>query len=391
MENKKKLALRFTVIFIAIMLFFTFFSKTIIYIQTPQVRAELPTQGKIEYHQTFYNGKPVFAQTSPVYLGIKSEPILAELYVAVGDKVKKGDHLYKIHLQDNHKKELALKVKAAKAALEAFLIKFDARRIELENKAAELAIRYDSAWDEREIGAILRSMDQIDSELAYMKKTEAMDGSSKQELEGELELLKEELTVIDRVTENKMVIDAKQDGFITQIFPRVGEKLSGDSPVMAISPVNTTDMAEFEVGEAPLLSKGDSVQIKLQTKNKTEEIEAQVILAGENTVKVQAVKEFAITASFAEDTMELWATMEGEYREWIIPTSALISENVAYVIEEREGFWGKELYAKKVELETGESDGKKTALIRGISRGEKVITGWDRELKDGCRVATALE
>lgn len=83
--------------------------------------------------------------------------------------------------------------------------------------------------------------------------------------------------------------------------------------------------------------------------------------------------------------------IRGDYCDILVPNSAFKTPEELYVLRSRQGFWGQEYYMVLQKVSPGESNEYYTHVINGLSRSDMVITGWDRELKDGITVTLPIE
>ena len=96
-------------------------------------------------------------------------------------------------------------------------------------------------------------------------------------------------------------------------------------------------------------------------------------------------------SSFPKGAISMEILLESVSSQLTLPNSAFIQPDQVYVLEEVDGFWGKELYARRRYVQIGISSMGQTAIERGISSDDYVIIGWDRSVEDGQRVMLPLE
>ena len=84
-------------------------------------------------------------------------------------------------------------------------------------------------------------------------------------------------------------------------------------------------------------------------------------------------------------SVELYAMSDGN--TYIVPLKALQGDSV-FILEETEGYFGKEYVARQVTVETGKDNGSEVQILSGLKQGDKVITDvlGGRALYDGEKV-----
>ena len=406
--NKKRISGKLAVIFIGIMLFFTLFSRTIYYIMTPKVTCDTAESGYIK--ETFSN------YTEEFYMAFDSQeeimipysldnPLeIRSINVKEGDTVATGDELivFDIKPLEESIADLRIQLGGSEVQLKEFNKNYMEKMRQLEKSVEDYKSQIAMIDFEIEAGIATYSeamkkktdlgynLETAENELKYIKATGILNGQTADFYQDKLKSLKDEINSITSLINDYSKVISNVNGTISNVNYGQYDKYLGVKPLITIIPENAASSIVLKTNKDAVRLLDEGVVCKILADGsvlETESLEARV--SGE---------EYHIYADFKDSTINIENIdgfsiefeIKSEFCNFIIPNSAFYSPGKVFVFEETDGFWGKEYYVKSREVEIGKYNSVESQILDGIDRRSLVVTGWDRELKDGQRVMLPL-
>ncbi|WP_432666215.1 efflux RND transporter periplasmic adaptor subunit [Wukongibacter baidiensis] len=292
----------------------------------------------------------------------KSTGKLGSVFVEKGDKIKKGDRLAQLDMQD-----LNFQLSAAKSTLDT---------AQLNIKKAGDALSYDKDLFNKmdnlyKEGSI--SKDQYDQIKLKMDTSSTTYNQAKSQYDAAKTDYDHKMSLVKDAT-----IYASQDGSIVEIPFEVGELVPGGNPAVIVRSVSQIVNAG--------IAQRDLKKIELGT-------EATVDVDGEKAIGVitniaeapdEATRTYNAEVTVADKSFRLGSIAKLEFNigkesgVWV-PISAIMSdgEDYVYVVEEDRAF------KRIVELEKLYED---TVMVKGISPGELLVVSGMKNLNDGSKI-----
>lgn len=259
-----------------------------------------------------------------------------------------------------------------------------AQRQTLEEAIREAQSAYDEALRSQEKARVDAGRRVEDAGLSSPKDTTMqINNLSIEEKEKSLKKLEELKADGGKIT-------APVDGVITEMNIVTGQRTADTAAVtMADITSGMRYVAQIDEEAAKYLAAGDSVSLKAGGK----EISDLTVLGMEPDSEK---KQVAVTVLLQQDllsigdTATMQAVKQSESYPLTIPVSALHSENgknYVYVLAEEESVLGKQLTARRVDVEVKDQNGQFAAIISELlSDSDSVITGSDGYIQAGDQV-----
>ncbi|MDD4295931.1 MAG: hypothetical protein PHC69_03125, partial [Ruminiclostridium sp.] len=208
--------------------------------------------------------------------------------------------------------------------------------------------------------------------------------------QAKIDSLKNEIDRIMHLITGFSEIYSNISGTILSISYNKNDKYSGLDAILTIKPVDAPLNLVLKTNKdiAELLNAGISFKINIYG----DEMETEVLKNEPSGTKHLIYTSFSGNANDITelDRVTIEIDSMSRYCDCIIPNSAFYSPNSVFVLRETGGFWGKEYYVESCEVVAGEYNYRESQIIRGIERGDLIVTGWDRGLKNGQRVVLPL-
>lgn len=419
------------VILLVIMFLFTLISRTAASFTVAKVCLEAPSSRKV-LHSVAVEGRIVKNRE----VSVLTEPDIRvkSVLVDVGQRVKKGDVLAKLDLQDlveqiesikGEKEALELQNQAVrqnqnqaekKRQRDVSLAKKEYERLKKRNKAAidraaKEVSKAEKAW---KAAASEKSASERKAALEEKKKNYKTVRSNAKAAEKEakkaiyeadvepaadhsvqvnniaIEKLDRQIGKRMKLQKNKGQILAPRGGVITSILVNVGQK-TADTGVCTMTDDKAGLKFEGQLGtdEAAYVSPGDAVKLSAPG---GEEKEAEV-----TSLEMDESKEFMLVTALLPahtfslgETATMRVTQESHTYACTVPLSALRQENGTYYVlttEVENTVLGEQLIAVKEEVKVLEKN-EMLAALDSDSLGEdsRIITDTDRYVEAGDRV-----
>ncbi|MTI55868.1 HlyD family secretion protein [Geosporobacter ferrireducens] len=429
MISRNRITGKATVIFLAVMLFLTFFSKTINNFTLPKITYERPANGALIKEATGTGN----VQAKAVHdLYVRTSMKVTGVMVEVGDPVKQGQALLTLDITDieNQLKDEQDKVAQRKLYLEKLkqageklkeanspenLLSLD-KTVQTAQQNLDKAQRnYDSSKVLYEVGGISASaladakmnLDsaEMDYEIARNNRDKAARDNSR-EIENnirDVESTKLDIAMAERkIAEltkelNMKTVTAPCDGIVTDLYYSAGMTANTAQPLYKIADTGGgfQFVATVNITAAEYLELGDPAEISISALN-GRAIQGKVNQIKDNPQQIGVKKDVII--EIPTDGLIGGEVGTANIKKNIGSYNVLVSNSAVgqdgsgyfvYVLKDRKGPLGNEFYVEKVSVSTGDSDNLKTAVLSGISTNDKVVSDSDKPLSDGSRVMLA--
>lgn len=406
--NKKHISGKTAVIFIGIMLFFTLFSRTIYYIMTPKVTFDTVESGYIKETFSYYTDEFYMAYDSSEEVMVPynlEDPLeIISISVKEGDKAAAGDELIAFDAAPLEESiaELRVQLGSTEVQLKEFNKNYTEKICQLEKSIedcksqiamidleieAGIAAYSEAMKKKNDLGY---SLETAENELKYIKNTGILNGQTVSFYHDKIKSIREEINNIEALIDDYSKITSKVSGTISEINYKQYDKYPGIKPLITIIPDNAPASLVLKTNKdaVKLLNEGAVCTIRKDNSvMETESMEASV--SGEEYLIYVKTKDTAASIENAGGFSIEFET-KGEFCNLIVPNPAFYTRGKVYVLLETSGFWGKEYYVESREVEVGRYNHIESSILKGIDRRSLVVTGWDRELKDGQRVMLPL-
>lgn len=410
--KRKKLTGKATVIFLAIMLVLTFFSRTINNFTLPKVTYETPASGALIKVVTG-TGSVEANITQELY--VSSSMKVTGVAVEVGDSVKQGQTLMTLDTSDiesqleDEQDKYAQKKLQLEELLEAgspeSLMSLD-KAVQIARQNVEKAQKnYDGSKVLFEAGAITSisladaeadlENAKLDYEIAKNNKDKAIS-SNKRDIEStKLDISIAERKIAELTKEmNMSTVTAPCDGVVTGLYYSEGMTATASQPLYRIADTGGgfQFIATVDTSAADYLEPGDGAEITINSLN-DKIIQGKVKQIRDNQQQIGVKKDVVIDVPTdglvggESGTADIKKNI-GAYKT-LVSNSAVGRGTVGYfvyVLKERKGPLGNEFYVQKVTVSIGDSDNTKTVVLSGITTTDKVISDSDKPLDDGSPV-----
>lgn len=398
-------------LFIIIILFLTFFSKTINNFMLPQVDVINPLGGslvrKIDGHGV------IKAKDSYEFYTNSSIKVLS-VNVKPGQLVKKGqmimvldkkelekklqDYLIileqkKIELQklinDDVDQRYMTDIESAREEVEQCKKDFQTTKtlyeagIETQKKVEESEIELKAS--QRKYNKILKNKEQAFNDHKLDIRNSELDIQLHQ---NKIIRLREELNDVNNIT-------APTDGVIKEINFSRGSITDSSKPLFNMT--DATNGFELKVtvdsSKASYLSIGDKAIVKVTSLGGVK-LEGKILHINDSLQIEEEKKDIFIELDSANlkggEHAEIHIVKETKYYEMLIPNEGIRKDNNknlhVLILQERDGVFGKEYYVQKSRVFSEGSDNLNTAIVNGLSFLDKVIIGSSRPISNGSRV-----
>ena len=418
---RKKVIRKAAVIFICIIVVLTLFSSTINNFLLPEVECGTPSAGVLANEITAEGEVfPVSVETVYAYGNWR----LKSVKVQEGQQITSGTTLAIIDAQD-----IQLEIK--KAELNIIKLENDLKKyrngfqtIDIEQYRADCDAAYKAVQkaekelkDQKELydmdavamASVNEAQDKLEeAEADYEKKQRMLkqkeDESIKAgdnysidlaEKEAELEVSRMELQKMRKNVPSDGVLKAAVGGTVKSIPIQSGAMTSNGQILFEIVKKQSGVAARWtmDIKPASKIKVGDSVELNTANDERfsfSEKVSEKKYLPKENQY------EFTAYINDEEGKLEIGQTLNVSVRkestqyESIVPKSSIIDEGgkkYIFILKERNGVLGKEMYVAKQEVTVAEEDDFNSAVTGvGLNGDEKIVKFSTKALSDGLQV-----
>lgn len=182
------------------------------------------------------------------------------------------------------------------------------------------------------------------------------------------------------------LIRAGEDGVILEVTAKPGERMT-EEPVMTYMSRSTPRMfqAVLSADQKKMVHTGDPVEIQFSGSKERVQGTIDWMEEKDGGYQVTVWLEQGVGEGELEASMELNYT--SQLYDYLIPIEALHQENdrcCVYVLSEKDGILGPQLFAEKLEVRVLEKNQEKAAIAEELLDGKtKIITDASKDLEDG--------
>jgi HlyD family secretion protein len=406
---KKKTIARIAAIFIAIMIFLTFFSNTINNFSLPRVQLENPMSGALIKEVT---GEGVVEPVDKISIYASQGRRVEEIKVKAGDEVSKGQTiaiLDKKDLEEQLNVE-TIRYEKLKLTLEGLnstsMVKYS-RPVE---KAGENVQEAQKNLDtvKKLFDAGVASGDELDKATNMLSEAQKNYTEQKEDETVGLADLKRQIkstgydVELQKITVDKLqkelstgsTLESPMDGVVTELNYQEGSLINNTVPVYTIADISKGFRFRATVDEksSKYLDIYDTVQVSFGSSSsktvsgKISNITTNMEYPGERCDIVVDVPAKGLSSG---EHGELYADKKTKTYALLIPNNAVVTDNngkFVWVIKERKGPLGNEFYVQKAAITAEDSDNFKTAVLQGIDMDENIIVKYSKSISEGSRV-----
>lgn len=423
--NKKKKLRKLIINFFTFIIFLTFFSNTINNFSLPKVTAENPISDAI-VKEINASGSVEPKESIKVYGEQGSEGTtrtVENILVKAGDKVKAGQLLLTLKKQDQESKlndeninlnnyiskleilekgklykqnDLQRKIEEAKEKMD-----YEKKNLEIMQKLVKDGVETQASLDKQVMSYNDAKRNYEEAKNNYDSTLNDID-SSMNDVKYSIEMEKAKIDKINKDINSQKDIISPCDGVVKEVSYEKGQTVDGTKPIFVIN--NTNKGFQFkmsiDIDNLKYVAVGDSVDIDIKSlKNK--DIKGKVIQivdenSEENKNKTDDTKKKLIIDVEQEEFTggeSGTGTIKKKIGEYsvTVSNSAINSDDkgkFVWVLREKKGFLGNESYIKKAPVTVGENDGKRTAVLSGITAEDKVVVKVEdnKNVSDGSSV-----
>ncbi len=419
--NRKKVIRKAAVIFICIIVVLTFFSSTINNFLLPEVECDTPSVGVLTNEITAEGEVfPVSVETVYAYGNWR----LKSVKVQEGQEVTSGTTLAIVDAQDIQLEMKKAELNIIKLENELKKYKNGFQTIDIEqyradcdaaNKAvqkAEKELKYQKELYEMDavaMASVIEAQDRLEEAKAdYEKKQRILkqkeDESIKAgdnynidlaEMEAELEVSRLELQKMKKYVPSDGVLKAAVDGTVKSIPIQSGATTSNGQILFEIVKKQSGVAAKWtmDIKPASKIKVGDTVEFYTPNEERlsfNEKVKEKKFLPKEN------LYEFSAYINDTEDKLEIGQALNVSVRkestqyDTLVPKSSIIDEagkKYIFILKERDGVLGKEMYVVKQEVNIAEENDFYSAITGvGFNGDEKIVKFSTKALSNGLQV-----
>ncbi len=406
---KKKTIARIAAIFIAIMIFLTFFSNTINNFSLPRVQLENPISGALIKRVT---GEGVVEAAKETSFYASQGRRVEEIKVKAGDKVNKGQIIAILEKKDleeqlNVETIRYEKLKLALDGLNNTSVEKYSRPVEAaEENVLEAQKNLDTIKALHDAGAA--SGDELEKARNMLSEAQKDCMAQKEEETAglaelnrsikstgyDVELQKITVDNLKKELSTGSILQSPMDGVVTKLNYQEGSLINNTIPVYTIADISAGYRFRAAVDEksSEYLNIGDPVQVSLGSSSaksisgKITDIIANLDYPGE---KRDLIVELPAEGLSSGEHGEIYADKKTKTYTILVPNVAVATDNngkFVWVVKEKKGPLGNEFYVQKAAITTEDEDDFKTAVLQGLEPDEQIIVKYSKSISEGSRV-----
>ncbi len=383
MNKSKKVAL----IFLLVLVVVTLFNNTFLYLSTPQVHVTMPKQGSIPFQFSVHNLEVMSEQMVQYISPDILAPFLAQATLKNPNQMayKKGEVM--IAFNENTIQNSFIQVEKENINQMLALRQFDASYIEMSKyalqnleKAQKAQKSVQRSSEERKKQA-QKAVEDAQFEYDLIVTQGVMNGEKRAYLEFEFEKSSTMLQALTEIKNNNFALTAPSDGLLIQKELLDGKFtytfLPNDAPYLLQLKVDEQTAKCFDTNCVAYINKKtkktDSQALQLKEIKKNEDASSYIIFD----------PQFAERA-FLETPASFVVDMDSKTFFTLVPSTCFVEENVVITcLLNNEQTWGTVHYVK---CETLPVQSKYIPVFKGVTVSNYLISGWDREIKEGEKV-----
>lgn len=439
-KDKKKKIRKLIINFFAVMIILTFFSNTINNFSLPKVTVQNPVSDYITQEiegEGFVEAKESIKVYFETYEENQGNKIIDDVKVKVGDRITMGQLLVDFKKQDKkskkEKEDLEAQLKQEDITCSQYNLKLEQLKNENEynqktwkRKVEEAKQKMDSENKNLDIIQKLfidgvetkanldkqiivydeakRTYEQL---LDDYNKALVMGENSIKDLQYTLELEKLKIEKINKdinsIADSDNNILSPCDGIVAQVNFEKGQMVDTSKPIIVINDTSKGFQFRMKIDReaSKHLQIGDVVDVSIRS-FEGKDIKGKVKQIVDSTSSKEDEKEVAndkkdLIADIEFDDLKGGETGKGVINKRItaasitVPNSAINNDNngkFVWCVGEKSGALGNKYFLRRVQVEAGECDSSKTAILSGIDEDSKVVINIedDKGVSDGCNV-----
>ena len=383
--KKRKHASRGLLIFLCVMAFLTFFARTFYYGMLPKVEICSVNGGVLQTRVTGGEFTVISEKTDrtaiPVNLaGYRMQ--IQHVWVRNYTTVTRGQALFDFDAAlGAYALERAQRMKQrSEETLQAWDMKYRASLVRLSVEIATLQVKRNDAASDH--AAIDGELQLLQDEMDTLERVKILDGISRVALQQELADATALFDELNKLAEQDWIVQSKVDGWVIGVNAEAGAVYTGFTAlvetVVAGYPLRVGIISDDQLN----IPSSDHVFVYMGN----EEPNSMWRFAGETNADGKII----LWAEPIDPTMEfhelktLNFRIDSDFLPYLVPNSAVIGGKYIYVLDSRYGAWGaEELYARRVEVKTLQSDDMMEYVPVGLAGDDRIIIRWDRPFNEG--------
>lgn len=385
MNAKKKSAVRSLLLFLAIILALTFFSRTLYLATLPQVTAvklsggylavDIPAKTPVLYSDTV---KEIIPCSDPLTSPLSG----SRIRVRQNQAVRQGETLIEF---DAHWAESALaqaksEYDSAMAAQTVWKNGYDQQLRELAEK--EKTLRTEGGNSGEALQALAAERRLLEQDI--------YNGVPLSEVRAKCDAARSVYESLSRLRENSWRIAAPEDLWVAEINLKEGDDYRGVAPVLRYIPQTAEIYAGAAYMDSPQILKDAAYISVVEGNGQVSDVwEYSHMEPAENGYTLWAALADPLHPDLPEDGLTFH--LETSYYSTLVPKAALCQEGI-YLAQKRAGAWGQtEDYACLVKGKYSLSDDQYVLFeTTAMLNGESVLIDWDRAFSDGDTVYVTM-
>lgn len=385
MNAKKKSAVRSLLLFLAIILALTFFSRTLYLATLPQVTAvklsggylavDIPAKTPVLYSDTV---KEIIPCSDPLTSPLSG----SRIRVRQNQAVRQGETLIEF---DAHWAESALaqaksEYDSAMAAQTVWKNGYDQQLRELAEK--EKTLRTEGGNSGEALQALAAERRLLEQDI--------YNGVPLSEVRAKCDAARSVYESLSRLRENSWRIAAPEDLWVAEINLKEGDDYRGVAPVLRYIPQTAEIYAGAAYMDSPQILKDAAYISVVESNGQVSDVwEYSHMEPAENGYTLWAALADPLHPDLPEDGLTFH--LETSYYSTLVPKAALCQEGI-YLAQKRAGAWGQtEDYACLVKGKYSLSDDQYVLFeTTAMLNGESVLIDWDRAFSDGDTVYVTM-
>lgn len=368
---------------IALLLVFTFLSKTVYQYSLPTVNAGSPIKGKLHKIETV-KGIAGWSVKGELYAGATGS--IAEIMIEKGETVTKGQPLMRLSFSDEE----------VTSAIEK---EYDLQQVDSEIEAAEEACtKLKTLY---EAGAVSKSeyeTEERNRKALYLKREKLLRDLTRAKNEAALIVsAPEDCVVTDLLVQKGQRVNQGEKVGEYGIFSEFGIECSiplennfikkGD-----ICKVENSSVA-FSGTVVNVSAEADKKRVRIQIfegNRQNSNLDDRVVIEEEHNTGASLGRD----AIEDGDAFDIVFEKESPELRILVPNGALKRDGSGYFlyqVKQQKGLLGKEYYVAKLRVYIGDNDADYTVVTEGITFFEPIVVQCDKELKEGDTVVLKNE
>lgn len=416
-DMRKKKILKVGQVFLVIIIFFTFTSKSIRNLTLPKVSTVDAKSGSLII-EIARDG--IINAVKRIEHYIDFSATVKEVKVSVGDSVVTGDTILVLDKEplerDLIKKEIALKRlklqydNAVAGNIEDILYTYEQKIKEAETELSKIEeevkikeqLYNEGAVAKRELDNAVSQLDlakiKLENANNDLEKQLEKSDREKENREREMELMKLdisnaeiEIEELKKMIKNCTVI-ATNDGIIKEINFKEGMVANNSKPLYILDSPDKGFEATVIVNneESQYLETGDRVQVFLKSESSSSlNGEIKTIKDAENTDKKLITVGLEDQNLKGGEAVEVYIKKPIDSYKYLVPRQALRTDEqgkFVFILEERQGPLGKEYYVVRNGVTEGDSDNNNVGIFSGLMGSERIIVRSSKPISEGSLV-----